>query len=43
MVAANRKAITEMPTQQYKHKKLQNKEGGLTQELHQPTLSLSFR
>ena len=40
MVAAKSKAITGMPTKQYKHKKLQNKEVGLTQELHQPTLSL---
>jgi hypothetical protein len=29
MVAAKRKAITEMPKQQYNYRKLQNKEEGL--------------
>jgi len=31
MVAAKRKAITDMPKQQYNYKKLQNKEVGLKQ------------
>jgi len=31
MVAAKRKAITEIPKQQYNYKKLQNKEVGLKQ------------
>jgi len=41
MVAAKRKAITEMPKQQYNYKKLQNKEVGL-RLLLQSNLSLSF-
>jgi hypothetical protein len=41
MVAAKRKAITEIPKQQYNYKRLQNKEVGLKQLL-QSNPSLLF-